>query len=283
MLQVRWLANHAANPFFLRHHSRLYVFQTCYRRSIATLNPHLKDEINEENEGDAYQDPANPSAETTSEQWPHLVDDAKHNWRSSPPIPEDMLKYMRDITRGHKPSQLLNQFVRLNNTIKKRVEENIAGHQETGERKRRKRKQKDQPKLSNESSPFRLPPLEYDPDFTRAHTAFRMETSFDVLRAVLEQVKQAAPFPEYKPVTVLDFGTGQGTGIWAVDAVWTPKTSGIGSKALRDRVRSRGGPLGVLEQICLVEPSQSMQDAAKLMLRDFDGVSGVESLTQLLS
>ena len=87
-----------------------------------------------------------------------------------------------------------------------------------------------------------LRPFAYSPEYTKSYTAFRMLSSFSVIRRLLQDLKETRP--DFKPDSILDFGAGPGTTLWAAEDVWP------------DTVRK-----------CLnVEPSESMIDAGNHLM-----------------
>jgi ribosomal protein RSM22 (predicted rRNA methylase) len=99
-----------------------------------------------------------------------------------------------------------------------------------------------------------------------AHTAFRMPLAFAITRAAMRQVQARAP--HFAPRSVLDFGAGPGTSLWAAEDVW-------GASAAGETAETAGTDLGTapgLERLVAVEPSRSMVVAGQaLVARGFRG------------
>ncbi|PKU69849.1 uncharacterized protein LOC110111282 [Dendrobium catenatum] len=95
--------------------------------------------------------------------------------------------------------------------------------------------------------------LKYKEDETVAYVASRMPAVYSACHRVLKEVRRR--LPDFSPASVLDFGAGPGSAIWAMREVW-PKA---------------------LERVNLVEPSKDMQRAAQSLLRDLKGLPIIHS------
>ncbi|KAJ8764873.1 hypothetical protein K2173_010338 [Erythroxylum novogranatense] len=85
--------------------------------------------------------------------------------------------------------------------------------------------------------------LLYSDDETIAYVASRMPSIFSACYRVLSEVQRR--IPDFSPAKVLDFGAGTGSAFWAMREVW-PKS---------------------IENVNLVEPSQSMQRAGRSLIQ----------------
>lgn len=95
--------------------------------------------------------------------------------------------------------------------------------------------------------------LKYKEEETVAYVASRMPAVYSACHRVLKEVRRR--LPDFSPASVLDFGAGPGSAIWAMREVW-PKS---------------------LERVNLVEPSKDMQRAAQSLLRDLKGLPIIHS------
>ncbi|RZC70894.1 hypothetical protein C5167_034066 [Papaver somniferum] len=81
--------------------------------------------------------------------------------------------------------------------------------------------------------------LKYRDDETLAYVASRMPAVYSACHRILREVRRR--LPGFQPATVLDFGSGTGSALWALREIWPHS----------------------LEKINLVEPSKAMQRAAQ--------------------
>ena len=102
-----------------------------------------------------------------------------------------------------------------------------------------------------------IPPFAYGPNETLAYLAFEIEATFACTHAVFTELQKR--LPEFAPKSVLDFGAGPGTASWVAKSFF-----------------EQG-----LDKYCVVEPSQSMVDAAEVLLEDFAGFSVRRSIADL--
>lgn len=101
--------------------------------------------------------------------------------------------------------------------------------------------------------------LRYQEDQAIAYVAARMPAVYSALYRVLTEVGRRVT--DFAPAKVLDFGAGTGSALWAMMEVWP----------------------GSLEQINLVEPSQSMQRAGQSLIRDLRELPLIQSYDSLQS
>lgn len=101
--------------------------------------------------------------------------------------------------------------------------------------------------------------LRYQEDQAIAYVAARMPAVYSALYRVLSEVRRRVP--DFAPAKVLDFGAGTGSALWAMMEVWP----------------------GSLEQINLVEPSQSMQRAGLSLTKDLGELPLIQSYDDLQS
>ncbi|XP_075508725.1 rsm22-cox11 tandem protein 2, mitochondrial [Primulina tabacum] len=103
--------------------------------------------------------------------------------------------------------------------------------------------------------------LKYQEDQAIAYVAARMPAVYSALYRVLSEVRRRVP--DFVPAKVLDFGAGTSSALWAMMEVWP----------------------GSLEQINLVEPSQSMQRAGQSLMKGLQNLPLIHSYDniQLLS
>ncbi|KAJ0985079.1 hypothetical protein J5N97_003435 [Dioscorea zingiberensis] len=95
--------------------------------------------------------------------------------------------------------------------------------------------------------------LRYQEDETVAYVASRMPSVYSACHRVLKEVRRR--LPDFSPTSVLDFGAGPGSALWAMREVW-PRS---------------------LERINLVEPSKSMQRASQSLLQDLKDLPLIHS------
>ncbi|XP_039117522.1 LOW QUALITY PROTEIN: rsm22-cox11 tandem protein 2, mitochondrial-like [Dioscorea cayenensis subsp. rotundata] len=95
--------------------------------------------------------------------------------------------------------------------------------------------------------------FKYQEDETVAYVASRMPAVYSACHRVLKEVRQR--LPGFSPTSVLDFGAGPGSALWAMREVW-PRS---------------------LERVNLVEPSKSMQRAAQSLLGDLKNLPLIHS------
>ncbi|KZV53270.1 hypothetical protein F511_23900 [Dorcoceras hygrometricum] len=96
--------------------------------------------------------------------------------------------------------------------------------------------------------------LKYQEDQAIAYVAARMPAVYSALYRVLSEVYKRR-VPDFVPAKVLDFGAGTSTALWAMLEVWP----------------------GTLEQINLVEPSQSMQRAGQSLMKGLQNLPLIHS------
>ncbi|CAI5744406.1 unnamed protein product [Peronospora destructor] len=102
-----------------------------------------------------------------------------------------------------------------------------------------------------------IPPFAYGPTETLAYLSFELEATYACSHAVFTELQKR--LPDFEPKSVLDFGAGPGTASWVAKEFY--------EKSL-DRYR-------------VVEPSQSMVDAAEVLLKDFPGLSIRRSIADM--
>ncbi|ETW07606.1 hypothetical protein H310_02082 [Aphanomyces invadans] len=106
----------------------------------------------------------------------------------------------------------------------------------------------------------KIPEFLYGPQETMAYMAFEMDGVFSAVHHVLRQMTnvdgEAAPF---RPKSMLDFGAGPGTASWVAKEFFDES----------------------LNEYRLVEPSQSMMDAAAVVMEGFRGLSFRKSLSEM--
>ncbi|KAH9616987.1 hypothetical protein KSS87_004310 [Heliosperma pusillum] len=101
--------------------------------------------------------------------------------------------------------------------------------------------------------------LIYRDDHSAAYVASRMPSVFAACFRVLREVRTR--LPGFSPAKVLDFGSGTGSAFWALREVWPDS----------------------LEQVNLIEPSQSMQRAGVGLLRDAKNMPLIHSYGSIQS
>ncbi|KAI9911264.1 hypothetical protein PsorP6_009446 [Peronosclerospora sorghi] len=102
-----------------------------------------------------------------------------------------------------------------------------------------------------------LPPFAYGSGETMAYLSFEVESTYACTHAVFTELQKR--LPDFAPTSVLDFGAGPGTASWVANVFY-------------------GTSLGTYR---VVEPSQSMVDAAEGMLLDFPGLSVRRSIAEM--
>lgn len=102
-----------------------------------------------------------------------------------------------------------------------------------------------------------LPTFAYGPTETTAFLAYEMEATYACAHHVFRQLQQQ--HPSFKPASVLDFGSGPGTASWVAKEFYGES----------------------LERYRVVEPSQSMMDAAQVLLAGFPGLSVRRNLAEM--
>ncbi|XP_057520443.1 uncharacterized protein LOC130800790 [Amaranthus tricolor] len=101
--------------------------------------------------------------------------------------------------------------------------------------------------------------LTYADDQTVAYVASRMPSVYSACFRILREIRRRVP--DFSPNKVLDFGSGTGSAFWAIREVWP----------------------GKVEQLNLIEPSQSMQRAGVSLVRDFKNVPVIHSYRTILA
>lgn len=102
-----------------------------------------------------------------------------------------------------------------------------------------------------------LPAFAYGPTETTAFLAYEMEATYASAHHVFRQLQQQ--HPSFKPTSVLDFGAGPGTASWVAKEFYGES----------------------LERYRVVEPSQSMLDAAQVLLEGFPGLSVRRTMAEM--
>ncbi|KAK1944602.1 Methyltransferase-like protein 17 [Phytophthora citrophthora] len=102
-----------------------------------------------------------------------------------------------------------------------------------------------------------IPPFAYGPAETLAYLAFEMEATYACTHAVFTELQKR--LPGFKPKSVLDFGAGPGTASWVAKDFYSE----------------------AIDKFRVVEPSQSMVDAAEVLLEDFPGLSVRRSIADM--
>lgn len=101
--------------------------------------------------------------------------------------------------------------------------------------------------------------LTYRDDETVAYVASRMPAVYSACYRILKEIRRRVP--GFSPAKVLDFGSGTGSAFWALRDVW-PRS---------------------LEQVNLIEPSQSMQRAGQGLLKDIKNLPHIHSYGSIQS
>ncbi|XP_047325172.1 probable S-adenosyl-L-methionine-dependent RNA methyltransferase RSM22, mitochondrial [Impatiens glandulifera] len=99
--------------------------------------------------------------------------------------------------------------------------------------------------------------FKYSDDQTAAYVASRMPAVFSACFRVLIEVCRR--LPDFTPKSVLDFGGGSGSALWAMREVW-PQS---------------------IERFNLIEPSQSMQRAGQSLLKHMKNLPHIQSYATL--
>ncbi|CAH0473947.1 unnamed protein product [Peronospora belbahrii] len=102
-----------------------------------------------------------------------------------------------------------------------------------------------------------IPPFAYGPSETLAYLSFEMEAMYACSHAVFTELQKR--LPNFQPKSVLDFGAGPGTASWVAKEFYEKS----------------------LDKYRVVEPSQSMIDAAEVLLEDFPGLSMRRSIADM--
>lgn len=102
-----------------------------------------------------------------------------------------------------------------------------------------------------------IPSFAYGPAETLTFLSFEMEATYACTHAVFLELQKR--LPDFKPKSMLDFGSGPGTASWVAKKFYGQS----------------------LNQYRVVEPSQSMVDAAEVLLKDFPGLSVRRSIADL--
>ncbi|XP_015787640.1 methyltransferase-like protein 17, mitochondrial [Tetranychus urticae] len=108
----------------------------------------------------------------------------------------------------------------------------------------RKREEKIQATLKKEI--YNWQPVEYDEYNSIVYMAARLAPNFAATKFVLHDIK--CTYPDFKPKTLFDFGSGVGTTIWAANEIW---------------------PKSFSEYFC-VDISKEAHDIARLLLKQGD-------------
>lgn len=95
--------------------------------------------------------------------------------------------------------------------------------------------------------------LEYNDYISSLYMATRLAPNFAVIKTVMQEIKLSDP--SFEPKSVMDFGSGMGTTIWAVNEVW-PK---------------------IVDEFQNIELSKSQQDLCEYLLRSGDEFATIDS------
>eukprot|EP00939_MAST-03C_sp_MAST-3C-sp1_P005357 g5357.t1 len=157
-------------------------------------------------------------------------------WRSVPEVPSKLNERVRDLLKDDSPNVLYSDFEHLCQDLQKRTRKNgdIFVDKE-------KKNQFITPPLLDSADKF-IEPFGYTPNRTKAYVGFRMTSSFAILRRLLRDCAENRP--SFRPTSVLDFGAGPATGMWAVEDVWP----------------------GAARNFLNVEPSESMIEAGDFLM-----------------
>ncbi|OQS06464.1 hypothetical protein THRCLA_01485, partial [Thraustotheca clavata] len=113
-----------------------------------------------------------------------------------------------------------------------------------------------------------IPPFLYGPQETLAYMAHEMDGVYSSLHNVFRQMNQPpihfnqdqdTQIEEYKPKSMLDYGSGPGTAAWVANQFYQDS----------------------LNEYRIIEPSQSMVDAAQVILEGFKGLSFRKNLAEM--
>ena len=157
------------------------------------------------------------------------------NWRAIPDVPETFRTGIRTMLKDERPNIMFRNYERMCKDLAERTKQNeelfydknriaVRAHDVSG----------------GPSEIVR--PFAYTPEYTKAYTAFRMLSSFSITRRLLRDLAQNRP--EFTPETILDFGAGPGTTLWAVEDIWP----------------------GAIQKCLNVEPSESMIEAGNHLM-----------------
>lgn len=102
-----------------------------------------------------------------------------------------------------------------------------------------------------------IPAYLYGPTETMAYMSYEVEGTYACAHHVFRQLQQQRP--DFKPESVLDFGAGPGTASWVAKEFYEES----------------------LTRYRVVEPSQSMVDAAEVVLEGFPGLSVRRSISEM--
>ncbi|CAI5711383.1 hypothetical protein KXD40_001533 [Peronospora effusa] len=102
-----------------------------------------------------------------------------------------------------------------------------------------------------------IPPFAYGPAETLAYLSYEIEATYACNHAVFTELQKR--LPHFEPKSVLDFGAGPGTASWVAKEFYEKS----------------------LDKYRVVEPSQSMVDAAEVLLEDFSGLSIRRSIADM--
>ena len=161
---------------------------------------------------------------------------ASVKWRSIPQVPDTMNDAIRNLLTYEQPNVLYSEYERWCRSLSARTRRNTEMFMN-----KQKSKQFVTPPL-HENDSF-LEPFAYTPVYTKAYVGFRMTSSYAIIRRLLAEC--AFDNPTFQPTSVLDFGAGPATGMWAVESVW-PSSA---------------------QTFVNVEPSESMVEAGNFVAR----------------
>lgn len=81
-------------------------------------------------------------------------------------------------------------------------------------------------KSNRKAIEYTIPIPTYGPRESLAYTATRIPNAYAAHASIFSQI--ASRLPDYSPRSILDFGTGPGTGLWAAKHQWNTLDTGVG-------------------------------------------------------
>eukprot|EP01129_Flabellula_baltica_P012189 TRINITY_DN5463_c0_g1_i1.p1 TRINITY_DN5463_c0_g1~~TRINITY_DN5463_c0_g1_i1.p1 ORF type:complete len:612 (-),score=169.87 TRINITY_DN5463_c0_g1_i1:287-2122(-) len=165
-------------------------------------------------------------------------------------IPDELRIRIDAVLRNYPRKSLREDSKELSDLLRKRTVSNFKRERQTetidqGSYRIQDPLTPDIVQIARENVTRNIPPLPYDRRQALAYTAFRLPGVYGCNRRVYSELKTL--YPNFQPESMLDFGSGPGTSIWAAKSVFP-----------------------TLDYFHTVEPSEDMHEVAKTILKGFD-------------
>ena len=191
---------------------------------------------------------------------------AARSWNSLPDSPPELLRGVAEII-SHQQStgSVFRDFEDLCQRLRERTMDNLrAARNGVSSKGVRRKRTKDRRRSGREELPWtvgmdddtssdgRQEPFVYGPDESAAYVGFRMPSAVALTTRLLEGL--AEHDASFAPTSVIDFGAGPASTLWAIDEVWP----------------------GAMQRAVCIEPSQSMATAGRMLARGLRSSAAVE-------